>query len=196
VRQHVFEPFFTTKTCGEGNGLGLAQVHGIVKQHGGEIEVTSAAEGGTRFTLYLPARPADGPEPGSIQPSSFPYGQGQVVLLVEDNPTVRETLRDTLQALKYQVGEATNGREALALLEQSAQPIDLVLSDVVMPELGGVALFRAVQERGLAVPVVLLTGHALEREMEQLHSEGLAGWLPKPPDLAQLAQELARVWGA
>jgi PAS domain S-box-containing protein len=190
---HIFEPFFTTKTQGEGSGLGLAQVHGIVKQHGGEIEVTSAPDIGTTFTLYLPALTVEGQDPGPAEQKPLPCGQGQVVLLVEDNAEVRQALLDSLQALHYQGQEAANGREALVLLDAQGDSIDLVLSDVVMPDIGGVALFRAIQERGLGIPVVLLTGHAIEREMEQLRREGLAGWLRKPPDLAQLAQELARV---
>jgi CheY-like chemotaxis protein len=185
---HVFDPFFTTKGPGEGSGLGLAQVHGIVGQHEGHIDVQSQVGQETVFTIYLPALPAHPSEMAAQAQQSLVEGCGEIILVVEDNDTVREALVESLELLNYGVLEAANGQEALMMLEQHGKEITLVLSDVVMPGLGGVALLRALRERGLTVPVVLLTGHPLEREMEELRAQGMIDWLPKPPELAQLAE--------
>ena len=192
VLSHIFEPFFTTKEVGAGTGLGLAQVYGIVQQHEGYIDVATKIGEGTTFVLYFPAltigsNVIEMPVKGTLQ-----SGQGQKILLVEDDTATRGALRDSLAQLNYDVVLAKNGREALAILATQAAQIDLVLSDVVMPEMGGVALFHAMNEQKLTIPVVLLTGHPLSNEMENLREMGLAGWLPKPPDLVSLSNLLAK----
>jgi two-component system cell cycle sensor histidine kinase/response regulator CckA len=192
---HVFDPFFSTKAPGEGSGLGLAQVHGIVGQHEGHIDVESQPGQGTTFTIYLPALPMRPQEPLALEMSTLIKGQGETILVVEDDVVVRETMVDSLELLNYRVLEAANGQEALALLEQRGDEIALVLSDVVMPEMGGVALLHALRERGLEVGMVLMTGHSLERKMESLRAQGMIDWLPKPPDLEQLAKVVARALG-
>ena len=114
------------------------------------------------------------------------------MLVVEDNTDLRKALVATLEQLNYRVLEAADGREALDLLEQSGTEIALALSDLVMPEMGGQALFHAMRQRGLTLPVVMLSGHPMEKEMESLRKQGLAGWMLKPPDMAQLARLLSR----
>ncbi|MDY6876274.1 MAG: response regulator [Chloroflexota bacterium] len=193
VLPRIFDPFFTTKAPGEGSGLGLPQVHGIVKQHGGEIDVQSQEGQGTTFTIYLPALPVHLAEQPVWELLSLAQGQGETVLVVEDNAATREALVDSLELLNYQALEATNGQEALKIIEQRGSEITLVLSDVVMPEMGGIALFHALRQRGLEVKVVLMTGHPLEKELESLQAQGLVNWLPKPVNLAHLAQTTARV---
>jgi PAS domain S-box-containing protein len=206
---HIFDPFFTTKGAGKGSGLGLAQVHGIVKQHEGEVDVQSQMGRGTTFTIYLPALPVHQPEASTLEVPALAKGQGETVLVVEDNTTTRQALVESLELLNYRVLEAADGREALKILEQSPSQspstssgqtplpaggeVALVLSDVVMPGMGGVALLHALRERGLTVKVVMLTGHPLEREMESLRAQGMSDWLPKPPRLEQLAEVVARV---
>ena len=192
VLPHIFEPFFTTRGVGKGTGLGLAQVYGIVKQHEGHIDVSTELGEGTTFTLYLPALLDRSPEAPALETEAFVEGQGETVLLVEDDATLREALADTLESLNYRALEAANGREALDLLEQHAGEIALVLSDLVMPEMGGQALFHAMRQRGLTLPVVMLSGHPMENELRNLQAQGLAGWMLKPPDPEQLAQLLAR----
>ncbi len=196
VVAHMFEPFFTTKQVGVGTGLGLAQVYGIVEQHEGYIDLVTAVGQGTTFQLYFPALDASESPTDTPDKSRLKLGQGQTILLVEDNHSTREALIGSLALLNYQVVAATNGRSALTLLATQQAEIDLVLSDVVMPEMGGVALFHALREQGLAIPVVLLTGHSLSSEMENLLLLGLAGWMPKPPDLAVLSHLLADVLAA
>jgi CheY-like chemotaxis protein len=190
---HIFEPFFTTKAPGKGSGLGLAQIHGIVKQHEGEIGVESQMGQGTTFHIYLPTLPVPQPEPLILEAQALVKGQGETLLVVEDNPAARKALVDSLEQLDYLVLAAENGQEALAIFEQRSQEIALVLSDVVMPELGGVALLRALRQRDPTVPVVMLTGHSMKEELDRLRAQGLNAWMPKPPSLEQLAQVVAQV---
>jgi two-component system cell cycle sensor histidine kinase/response regulator CckA len=193
VEPRIFEPFFTTKAP-LGSGLGLAQVYGIIKQHEGEIDLVTKVGRGTTFTLYLPALPiaaAAHPSPGA---SALSYGAEEVILVIEDDAAVRSALVATLETLNYRTLEAANGRDALAILEQGEE-VALVLTDLVMPEMGGTALFRALQQRGAAVPVVMLTGHPLEEELQKLQEQGLAGWLLKPPTLERLSEVITQVLG-
>ncbi|MFZ5918268.1 MAG: PAS domain S-box protein [Chloroflexota bacterium] len=191
VLAHIFEPFFTTKAPGQGSGLGLAQVWGIVQQHEGHIDVNTQAGHGATFSIYLPALLATqvAAEPPIMETVR---GQGELLLVVEDNIATREALTDSLEMLGYRVVTAANGREALAVLEAHLEEITLVLSDLVMPEMGGQALLNAMKERGLAVPLVMLTGHPRAEELERLRAEGLHGWLSKPPSLERLAEVVAR----
>jgi DNA-binding NtrC family response regulator len=115
--------------------------------------------------------------------------------VVEDDAVVRKALADSLQLLNYRVLGVANGQEALEMLEQRRGEVALVLSDVVMPQMGGIALLQALKELGLTVPVVMLTGHSIERRMEELRAQGMADWLPKPPRLEQLAKVVARALG-
>ena len=192
VLTRIFEPFFTTKEVGKGTGLGLAQVYGIVKQHEGFVDVTSVEGQGTTFTLFFPTAVAEEEALAILSNGSVQQGQGQIILIVEDNPAIRAALVDSLTLLNYNVLAAQNGREALQILTTRHHDITLVLSDAVMPQLGGVALIHAMREHNYAIPVILLTGHPLGQERENLQSLGLAGWLKKPPNLEQLSQAIAR----
>jgi CheY-like chemotaxis protein len=190
VLPHIFEPFFTTKEPGIGTGLGLAQVYGIVGQHEGRIDVETQVGDGTTFAIYLPAlldAPAGPPVP---ELSAMPQGHRQTVLVVEDEMSVRKALVESLETLNYQVLEAASGQDALEILDQ--HEVALVLSDVVMPRMGGIALFHAMKQKGLMMPMVLLTGHPMEKALEGLQAEGLSAWLPKPPELERLAKVVAR----
>jgi two-component system cell cycle sensor histidine kinase/response regulator CckA len=192
VFPHIFDPFFTTKAPGEGSGLGLAQVYGIVKQHGGHIDVMTEMGKGTSFILYLPALTV---EPAQISQSEaeIPFlGRGETILVVEDNKVLQHVLKDIIESLNYRVLTADAGQQALAILEEHAE-VALVVSDLVMPEMGGQALFHALRQRGLTLPVVMISGHPMENELASLQAQGLAGWLLKPPRIEQLAQLLARV---
>ncbi len=191
VVPHIFEPFFTTKGPGEGSGLGLAQVHGIVGQHGGRVDVASQVGEGTTFAIYLPAlavRPAESPPPDV---AAAPRGRGEMVLVVEDEDAVRTALVASLEQLNYRTLEAANGEEALAVLERQGERVALVLSDVVMPGMGGMALFRTLRERGCRTPVILLTGHPIKKDLDELWAQGLSAWLTKPPHIEHLAQAVA-----
>jgi nitrogen-specific signal transduction histidine kinase len=187
VRERVFEPFFTTKQPGQGTGLGLAQVYGIVQQHGGSIAVTSEEGAGTTFRVWLPLAsgvPLAGPPP---PPAAGQRGGGELVLVVEDDAAILELARDGLVALGYRVVAAADGAGALEEVQRHREEVALVLSDVVMPGFGGVELARRVREAGLCPRVVLMTGYPLEGEPEGLESLGVVARLSKPFTIAQLA---------
>jgi two-component system cell cycle sensor histidine kinase/response regulator CckA len=203
VMPRIFEPFFTTKAP-LGSGLGLAQVHGIVGQHKGRITVDTEVGKGTTFTIYLPAySPESSAAIAPKGPSTLPLGQGELILVVEDDAAVRQALVEGLGDLNYQAVAVANGREALAALDEMppadgspSREIALVLSDVVMPGMGGLALLHAVRERGLDIPVLMMTGHPLERELEDLREQGVIDWLSKPVALDELAYLIAQTLGA
>jgi signal transduction histidine kinase/CheY-like chemotaxis protein len=162
VRRRIFEPFFTTKGTGRGTGLGLSIVHGIVAQHRGTIEVESRVGGGTTFRTLLPAAGAlageasSRPEEGAETP-----GQG-TVLLVEDDPQVSRVLALTLERAGYTVVSAENGRRGLDALRDGKEPIDLLLSDVIMPEMNGVELLEEARRRLPGLPVILMSGYTAD----------------------------------
>jgi len=191
VLPYIFDPFFTTKEIGKGTGLGLAQVYGIVAQHEGHIEVATQVGKGTTFAIYLPALLMHSSEAPILEVQTFVHGHGETILVVEDDVSLREALVDSLEMLNYRLLQAANGREALEAVEQRAGEIALVLSDMVMPEMGGQALFHALRQRGLTLPVVMLSGHPMENELEGLKTQGLAGWMPKPPNMEQLSHLVA-----
>ncbi len=198
VLPRIFEPFFTTKPPGKGTGLGLSQVHGIIAQHGGHMDVKTEVGAGTTFEFYLPALASYSESYVPQQTSDLIMGHGETLLLVEDDPTTRLALLESLEMLNYRVLTAENGQMALEILEQQEMRIDLVLSDVVMPEMGGVALLQAMQQRQMCIGVILLTGHPMEQTLEQLHTreEGkvpslLVDWLLKPPALEHLSVVIA-----
>jgi PAS domain S-box-containing protein len=187
---HIFEPFFTTKERGKGTGLGLAQVYGIVQRHEGFIDVVTEVNRGTAVYLYFPSFSIEQYDTVRLPEAETPRGEGQLVLIVEDETAIRQALVESLTLLNYKVMEASNGREALTLLALHGDEIDLVLSDVIMPEMGGIALFHALQEREVVIPFIMMTGYAVEKDVENLRALGLQSWLTKPPDLDKLAQVL------
>jgi PAS domain S-box-containing protein len=174
TRSRIFEPFFTTKEPGKGTGLGLSTVYGIVKQSGGHIWVYSEVGRGTTFKLYFPphygAIKASEPE-RAIAPLD---GSGATILLVEDERSVRSAVRRLLERHGYHVLEAGNGQDALALVAARHPRINLVLSDMVMPGMGGMELADRVRALSPRIPVVLMTGYteeAITRAGERPHDE-------------------------
>ncbi|MGD8814748.1 MAG: PAS domain S-box protein [Anaerolineales bacterium] len=193
VLPHIFEPFFSTKPAGLGTGLGLAQVYGIVEKHEGHVHVTTKEGEGTKFTIYLPALAAHSTTDPVTDALDANQGKGEVILVVEDDQILREALTDSLKILNYQVLQAADGAEALGILEQHEDEVALVMSDLVMPKMGGKALLEAMRKRDIALPVVILSGHSLESEISNLQTLGLAGWMLKPPNIEQISQMLAQV---
>ncbi|MCC6957402.1 MAG: response regulator [Anaerolineales bacterium] len=188
VLPHIFEPFFTTKTQGQGTGLGLSQVFGIVETHDGHVDVSSSEDQGATFSLYLPALAAKSYTEPDTDASSFIRGMNQTILVVEDDPVTRQALMEGLNLLNYHVVCTSDGSEAARYLAEHAAEVDLVLSDVVMPEMGGIPLLQKIRRDGLKIPVILMTGHPLQNELENMPDDGLTTWLLKPPRLKQLAK--------
>jgi signal transduction histidine kinase len=177
---HIFEPFFTTKPVGQGTGLGLAQVYGIIKQHDGFIDVKSQVGHGTMFTIYLPAISEPQMDEQVNEPRVQINGIGKKVLVVEDDRATREALQALLEAHNYGVLTAWNGLDALKYLADNPAQIDLVVSDVVMPQMGGVALYKIIQERWPEIKVLLVTGHPMEDTNQEMLEQGGINWLQKP----------------
>ncbi len=187
VLPHIFEPFFTTKDTGKGTGLGLAQVYGIVKQHNGQVSVDTEVGKGTTFRVYLPL--ATLKEHLSSQDgvfSSIPQGKGETILLVEDNDKMREVGQQILEDLGYHVLSASNGREALEVFKTNGD-IDLIFTDVVMPEIGGAALLDELRQLGSNVKAVAVTGHIIAEDLDHLRQVGVASVIHKPYDVDILA---------
>ena len=189
---HIFEPFFTTKQVGKGTGLGLAQVYGIVQQHDGHIDVTTGPGQGTTFHICFPTYAVGDGMPAMLDKAALVWGKGQTVLLVEDEPATRQAIVDSLLMLNYSVVEAKNGGEAITILKTQADQIAVVLSDVIMPDMGGIALLHAIRQQQLTLPVILMSGHPFHEEVENLKGLGLSGWLPKPPNVERLSHLLAQ----
>jgi CheY-like chemotaxis protein len=177
---HIFEPFFTTKPVGEGTGLGLAQAYGIVRQHDGYIDVHSQLGEGTTFHIYLKAQEAEILEEAQDRTAPELHGTGEMLLVVEDDPAAREAMRALLEAYNYQVLTATNGTEALRIFEQHADSIDLVVSDVVMPVMGGIALYQTLIRQWPSVKMLFVTGHPIREQEQEILEQGKVHWLQKP----------------
>jgi CheY-like chemotaxis protein len=193
----VFEPFFTTKALGEGTGLGLSMVYGILKQHGGYVWARSEAGAGTTIELHWPIETAAvapaGVETGAPVEGITALGKQlhRVVLIAEDEPLVRTLAMRTLEREGYQVVGAEDGRSALDMLDSGAVRPDLLITDVVMPRLNGRQLSDAVQERWPGLPVLFISGHlGSDTVVQRLVPPG-ASFLQKP----FAPEELARVVG-
>ncbi len=185
VQSKIFEPFFTTKPRGEGTGLGLSQVFGIVKQHGGFIELDSVVGTGTTFTVYLPEiDPTSEERADGI--AETPLGGGETVLLVEDEETVREVVSRTLDHLGYQVIVACDGSEGLAVYREQKSRIQLILTDVVMPDLGGPEMVKIIRDEGSNTPVIFMSGYPLNMSPSQIRSLS-PFWIQKPLNSSSLS---------
>ncbi len=192
VRAHLFEPFFTTKGPGKGTGLGLAQVQGIVKQHGGYISLETEVGQGTTFSVYLPVpEEEEVEEVDEKRAAAAPVGRGETVLLVEDEEKVQEAGREILESLGYRVLTAINGTEALAL-SRSGEEVDLVVTDLVMPEMGGRELMQELRRENPHIKGIAITGYALTEGIQELKAEGLIDVVQKPFDVDTLARVVRR----
>jgi two-component system cell cycle sensor histidine kinase/response regulator CckA len=197
VQRHIFEPFFTTKEPGKGTGLGLATCYGIIKQHGGHIELYSKAGYGTTFKIYLP-RVEEAPDPLLVhdQATAVPHGT-EVALLVEDESVVRALAGRVLRELGYTVLEATNGAEALHTMHAYAgPPIDLLITDVVMPRMGGKALAEQLMVVYPRIKVLFVSGYATDIIAHHGRLDPGTNFLAKPFTPTALAHKLREVLDA
>jgi signal transduction histidine kinase/ActR/RegA family two-component response regulator len=196
IKAHLFEPFFTTKGPGKGTGLGLATVYGIVTQSGGAIRVESEPGQGATFTIELPRvdAPADGPSDAG-DTTAAPHGS-ETVLLVEDEPEVRGLARDILRQQGYTVLEAADGDEALRVGREYRGPIHLLVTDVVMPQMGGRQLADRLQAGRDELKVLYVSGYTDDDILRQGVSETGTAFLPKPFTAAALAHKVRQVLDA
>jgi PAS domain S-box-containing protein len=193
TRARVFEPFFTTKEVGKGTGLGMAMVYGLVKQHNGFIDLYSELGRGTTVRLYFPAVTspiqAAGPEPLV----TVPVGGTERILVVDDEEGIRRSAVRVLERFGYQVEEAADGEAALAILSGAAAKFDLVLSDVVMPRMGGLALYEDLRRREVATRTLLMSGYTAEDVRVLMGANPGVSFLNKPWTVTDLLHRVREV---
>jgi len=178
----IFEPFYTTKPVGQGTGLGLAMVHGIVRQSHGFIDVESARGIGTTMRLLFPVAVEGAVAKAAVQPPAAapaPAPGSQTILVAEDETAVRRLIKTLLRREGYTILEAANGREALEIIGSHPGPIHLVVSDVMMPELTGTALSRELRKERPELPVLLISGYTTPEGLGEADLAG-GGFLGKP----------------
>jgi len=184
MQDHLFEPFFTTKDPGQGTGLGLAQVYGIVKQHQGFIGVDTAVAERTTFTIYLPlAENMEELEEASAWEGRPSQGQGETILVIEDSKPLRTAIKSGLESLDYHVVSASNGYEAL---DTSLEGVDLVLTDMVMPKMDGDVLLQELHRQAPELKVIAMTGHVLDIDADDLRADGFTNAILKPFSIQDL----------
>jgi PAS domain S-box-containing protein len=189
--ERIFDPFFTTKELGRGTGLGLASVYGIVKGHGGYIDVESEQGKGATFKIYLPASSKDVQE--TVRTSDQIMRGTETILLVDDEAMVLETGQNLLKAMGYRTFTARSGEEALQVYETYRDSIDLVILDLVMPHQGGGEVFDRLKEMDREVKVLLSSGYCINGEAMKILDRGCRGFIQKPFDLMQFSQSLRTI---
>jgi PAS domain S-box-containing protein len=194
--EHIFEPFFTTKPQGEGSGLGLSVVHGIVKSHDGAINVYSELGRGTSFNIYFPA--AQGDESSSTEhlTRTFPMGHGEHILFVDDEPSLTEIGQRMLERLGYKVTTASSGNAALELIRSRAQIFDCIITDFTMPGISGTALARECRTLIPNTPIILMSGYCGVLTAEALRLQGIHDLILKPFTPQIIAEALRRALSA
>ncbi len=191
TQQRIFEPFFTTKEMGRGTGLGLASVFGIIKNHDGAIDFESQTGQGATFYIYLPASDA------TVQPAPKAMGKlamgTETILLVDDEKVVLEVNQPMLETLGYEVFTAQNGRDAIEAFEKFSDRIALVVLDMIMPDLGGGAVFDKLKAIKPDVKVLLSTGYSLTGQAEAIMARGCTGVIQKPFSIKELSLKIRQV---
>ncbi len=189
----IFDPFFTTKGPGAGTGLGLSIVYGIVKQHGGHVDVTSEPGRGTTFTIRFPA---SAQEPASAdaapRPAPRPHGR-ETILVVDDEPALRQLMSISLSELGYTVLEAADGLEAIEQYQRHRPSVDLVLLDLVMPRLGGREAYLRLKELDPGIRAVFATGYGIDDKVQELLATGVLGIIKKPYEMTAVENEVRAV---
>jgi CheY-like chemotaxis protein len=193
VKKRIFEPFFTTKEAGKGTGLGLATVFGVIRQSNGHIWVYSEPDQGATFKIYLPqAAESTVPLPSFEVTTPLPQGT-ETILLVEDEHVVRDLAAAVLARQGYTVLTAANGQKAWTMIHQLNQPIDLLLTDLVMPKVGGQALAQQLREIQPDLKVIFISGYTNHTVMQQLKVEAGTAFIQKPFSPATLARKVREV---
>ena len=189
--ERVFEPYYTTKIKGEGTGLGLSVVHGIIKNIGGAITVSSTPEIGTTFQIFLP-RVEDGTTEDAKTSQEIPKGS-ENILLIDDEAELAKMTREMLESLGYAVTVRTNGIEALALFNRDADLFDLVITDQAMPQITGMELSRAMLRIRPDIPIILCSGYRDRNLEEQIEAAGIGGFVMKPLTLEKISKTIRRI---
>jgi CheY-like chemotaxis protein len=191
VLERMFDPFFTTKRVGDGTGLGLALVHGLVADFGGAIDVATQSGMGTTFTVWLPAA-GETPRPVAEPAVELPQGNGETVMIVDDESALVALAEETLAALGYEPAGFESSIAALEAFRAEPRRFDLVLTDVTMPDLGGVELACEIRRVRPELPIVLMSGYSGGQLGERAQAAGVAEVLRKPLVARDIADALGR----
>lgn len=191
TRQRIFDPFFTTKSMGRGTGLGLASVYGIVKGHDGQIEVISEKGRGATFIIYLPA--SSKPLQEEKTPSGKLIKGSETILLIDDEEVVLNVASKMLQSLGYTVLSAGGGREGVSLFRRQHDIVDMVILDMIMPEMSGSEAFDALKRIDPTVKVLLSSGYSIDGQAARIMERGCNGFIQKPFNLATLSQKIRTI---
>ena len=193
TKKRIFEPFFTTKEMGRGTGLGLASVYGIIKSHGGYINVHSQKDQGTTFAVYLPAS-AKEVQQEKAEPVIKTVAKGTgTILLIDDEEMIIKVGRELLQELGYKVIAARSGEEAIRLYLKNADKIDLVVMDMIMPGMGGGETFDNLKTINPDIKVLLSSGYSINGQASKILERGCDGFIQKPFNLNQLSEKIQRI---
>jgi two-component system cell cycle sensor histidine kinase/response regulator CckA len=193
LQPRIFEPFFTTKARGKGTGLGLAMVYGTVSQSGGRIEVESEVGKGTTFKIFFPPTAEEAAASPRESRTPMPAPGGETILLVEDEPSLRELISDYLGSVGFTVVTAKNGSEGLAKAKAHSGPIHLVITDVVMPGMGGRELADQLKLSHPETPVLFMSGYADDAAIQRVIAERSDHYIEKPFELNSLARKVREV---
>jgi CheY-like chemotaxis protein len=187
----IFEPFFTTKEIGKGTGLGLSTVIGIIKSHGGFVNVCSEVGKGTEFKVYLPA--IEETETLSVNDLELPTGQGELILVVDDEAAIRKITQTSLETYAYKVLTASDGIEAIALYAQHKAEISLVLIDMMMPEMDGLTAIRTLRKMNPNLKIVAVSGLNSNDNLAQVAVFDVNTFLSKPYTTKNLLETINAV---
>jgi len=193
---HIFEPFFTTKAQGKGTGLGLATVFGIVKQNSGFIKVSSEPTKGTSFDIFLPLQFGKPDQQGKIEEKSSEFGNKETILLVEDDPIVLKMTKKILEKLNYQVISTNHPQQAIEEFNQNFDKIDLLFSDIVMPDMNGVELAKTLKTRSEKLKILFMSGYNDEILSNSGFCKENFDFLQKPFSKKDLANKLGQIFPA
>jgi len=185
--EHIFEPFYTTKGVGEGTGLGLAMVHGIVKQHGGHIRCYSELGKGTTFKIYFPALISEEEEAQAAE-KPMPWGGSEIILLVDDEEFIRDLGSRILSKAGYKVIMVSNGKEALEIYRLRSGEITLVLLDLMMPKMGGKQCLEGLLSLNPSVSVIIASGYSASGPTKEALETGAKAFVNKPYDIRQVLE--------
>ncbi|MBA7551511.1 Sensor kinase CckA [subsurface metagenome] len=191
TQKRIFDPFFTTKDMGRGTGLGLASVYGIIKNHGGIINVYSEKGEGTTFNIYLPASEKKVTEKKQVAEKLLKGTER--VLLVDDEDIIINVGSQMLKKLGYEILTAGNGKEAIELYRANKDRVDMVILDIIMPDMGGGEAYDKLKRINPGIKVLLSSGYSIEGRATEILEQGCNGFIQKPFNMEQLSQKIREI---